>query len=176
MFNCDAVFNMKPMKTFSKNSAAGFTLIEVLVIVIIVAILAAIAAPSWLAYANRRRVSAVEDALVQVLRQAQQEAIQERQSVAIEVANENGFPVAGTGGNLQRLGPEDLNANTITILGTAPTVTFDYKGMVSEDAIPTVFDITAANTNIRHCVIVASILGNIKTAQDPATCDNPQFE
>jgi prepilin-type N-terminal cleavage/methylation domain-containing protein len=164
---------MRPIKPSLKNSTAGFTLIEVLVIVIIIAILAAIAAPSWLAYANRRRVSAVEDSLVQVLRQAQQEAIQQRESVTTTVANDaDGFPIAGT----ERLGPDGLQPNVIVITGTSPTISFDYKGMVPADSIPTVFAITPANgSNIRHCVIVANILGSIKTSRDPAQCNNPQL-
>jgi prepilin-type N-terminal cleavage/methylation domain-containing protein len=169
------VFDMQPIKTSLHKSTAGFTLVEALVVVVIVAILGAIAAPSWLTYANRRRVNAVEDSLVQVLRQAQQQAIQERQRVSTTVANEDGFPVAGSGGVLNRLGPADLPANGIEITSTSPAVAFDYRGAVSEDAIPTVFNITPRNSNIRHCVIVANILGSIKTSSDPDQCDSPSL-
>lgn len=164
---------MKPLRSSSRNSSAGFTLIEVLVIVIIIAILAAIAAPSWLAYVNRRRVSAVENGLVQVLRQAQQQAIQERQTIEVTVENSGGFPVADVGGNVQRLGPDDLRADLVELTPDTSSVSFDYKGMVPAQDLPIVFNISPANSTIRQCVIVTNLLGNIKTSRDTAVCDEP---
>lgn len=58
----------------SKRYFAGFTLLEVLVVVLIIGVLAAIAAPSWSALMNRQRVGVVTDQAVQFIRQAQNEA------------------------------------------------------------------------------------------------------
>ncbi|NJP09588.1 MAG: prepilin-type N-terminal cleavage/methylation domain-containing protein [Leptolyngbyaceae cyanobacterium RU_5_1] len=57
-----------------KRSIAGFTLLEVLVVIIIVGILFAIAAPGWNALMNRQRVNTVRDQVVQIIRQAQNDA------------------------------------------------------------------------------------------------------
>ncbi|NET58076.1 MAG: type II secretion system protein [Symploca sp. SIO2E6] len=53
---------------------AGFTLLEVLVVVIMIGILAAIAAPSWTTFVNRRRVAAVNDEILRALQEAQSKA------------------------------------------------------------------------------------------------------
>ena len=69
---------MKRLTSHKKNQAAGFTLIEVLVVIVIAAVLAAIAAPSWQGFLNRQRVSAVKSDLLQTLKNAQQNAIQHK--------------------------------------------------------------------------------------------------
>lgn len=77
----------------SKNTSAGFTIIEALVVIIIAGVLASIAAPSWFRYAANRRVDAVSTDLLQTLRRAQQRAIKERIDVSLDI--QDGRP--GTG-------------------------------------------------------------------------------
>lgn len=166
---------MKLFRHLSRKPTAGYTLIEMLAIVVIVAVLAAIATPSWLAYANRQRVNAVESDLVQFLQRAQQQAIKERRSVTVNIENTDGFPTASKGSSAEQLGPTDIRANTIVLDPASETVTFDYKGTVASSTLPIVVNISPRNSDIQHCVMVTSILGNIKTSRDAAVCDNPSL-
>lgn len=61
-------------KQLSGNSEAGFTLIELIVVIIIIGVLSAIIAPGWLAFTNQQRVSKVNDAILSALQTAQAEA------------------------------------------------------------------------------------------------------
>ncbi|MCY7282134.1 MAG: prepilin-type N-terminal cleavage/methylation domain-containing protein, partial [Cyanobacteria bacterium CAN_BIN43] len=71
------MMNRLPLK---RSNDGGFTLIEMLVVVLMVGILAAIAAPSWLAFLNARRVNTVNDEILQALRQAQAQSVRTKRS------------------------------------------------------------------------------------------------
>jgi prepilin-type N-terminal cleavage/methylation domain-containing protein len=57
-----------------RQSTAGFTLIETLVVVIMIGVLFAIAAPGWLTFINRQRLGTANEQILQTLRTAQVEA------------------------------------------------------------------------------------------------------
>lgn len=167
---------MKPYRPALPDSTAGYTLVELLVVVIIVAVLAAIAAPSWLAYATRQRMNAVESDLVQVLKQAQETAISQRRTVTVQIDEAAGIPTVSVNGAIQELGPGELRPGMITLDATASTdtVAFDYQGTArgnNSSDIPFVVDILPSIGNTQNCVAVATLLGNIKTANSPAECD-----
>jgi prepilin-type N-terminal cleavage/methylation domain-containing protein len=177
---------MKRLTYFRKAQTAGFTLIEVLVVVIIAAVLAGIAAPSWLAYLNRQRVNAVQSDLLQTLKQAQQEAIQRRESVAFVVTND-AVPTVTINGVANQLGSNTRNPGNVQLYsfyagGTnddADAVTFNYRGLpeIPDNAsgdkeLPFVISINAEGSSAKQCVIVASLIGTIKTA-DGDVCDDP---
>lgn len=171
---------MKLPRSPRPDSIAGYTLIEMMAVIVIIAVLAAIAAPSWLAYANRQRMNAVESDLVQVLKQAQNLAVSRRRAVTVTVIDEDatGVPTVEINSSPQQLGPGDLPAGAIILDSTdAPnnTITFDYQGTTRDSSGPFVVDIRLNSNNTgdnwRQCVAVATLLGNVKTAKG-ADCDN----
>ncbi|MBE9156848.1 prepilin-type N-terminal cleavage/methylation domain-containing protein [Nodosilinea sp. LEGE 06152] len=190
---------MKRLSTSAKQSKAGFTLIEVLVVVVIAAVLAAIAAPSWFAFSSRQRAIAVRSDVVQTIRNAQQDAIQLRQARRVEVVttavskptlrigslnfDAAGNPVfTGTpqelGGEANRSGQIRLEAYRVRPDGSKDTavnnIAFNHQGLPTDrNSIPFVIVVNGGPGAIKQCVIVANLLGSLKTANN-TECDNPR--
>lgn len=175
---------MKLRKLSHPTPDAGYTLIEMLAVIVIIAVLAAIAAPGWVAYATRQRMTAVESDLVQVFKQAQETAISQRRTVEVQIDEAATIPTVnvtfGGNTNTQELGPNELRDGMITLEAAAgsDTISFDYQGAVrGQDAnLPFVVNIEPSNGNQRQCVIVASLLGSVKTANNDADCDPDNLE
>ena len=74
------------------SSTAGFTLLEVLVVVIMIAVLAAIAAPGWLAFLNQQRVGKARNQLTQAIRDAQEQAKRTKVNRAVVFDNNSDSP------------------------------------------------------------------------------------
>ncbi|MGF1516398.1 MAG: Tfp pilus assembly protein FimT/FimU [Nodosilinea sp.] len=185
---------MKPFTFRKTHQTAGFTLIEVLVVVIIAAILAGIMAPGWLAFLNRQRVSTVKSDLLQTLRNAQQDSIQRRIDVAVEINDGAATPSILVNGLEQQLGDDDNNPGGVqlrsySVIGGTPnnafdTIVFDYRGMpaigttpdnASPDNLPFVVSVRIGDAGDQQCVVVANLLGSLKSASN-ADCDNPNVE
>ncbi|QYO62845.1 Tfp pilus assembly protein FimT/FimU [Leptolyngbya sp. 7M] len=172
------------------RSTAGFTLVEMIVVIMLAVILALIAAPGWLSFANSRRAEAGREQIFQLLRQAQTQAIRSRQNQvvnfiappdqlpAVKIAEDIVQPIDGQDPNSQG------NANLLKLevssnakVGCAPDavgcVVFNDRGNIAieandlgENGIVISVSSPADNTNInsRRCVIVKTLLGAMATS------------
>jgi len=179
-------------KTASKKNEAGYTLIELLIIVLILGIFASIAAPSWLGFINRQRVRTVNDRVFQSLRLAQSEAKRTKSDRVVTfnpgtatdppTATVNTVPLLTP--PLQTVtfdGGGEIKPGTIALVPNATSITFDYLGNV-RDGLPIVapnisrFVVSVspanspANGGGRQCAIVETIIGGMRTGEG-SQCD-----
>lgn len=100
----------------SNRSIAGFTLIEMLLIIIIIGILFAIAAPGWDTLLSRQRVSSAREQVLQVIRQAQSEARTTRafRAVVFDNNSPDGVPRVATLPLSVSPNAYPINATTVT--------------------------------------------------------------
>lgn len=187
IFPSSTTWSRIPMSNQTLNrSTAGLTLVEMIVVLMIVSILALIAAPSWLAFANSRRAEAGRDQVFQILRQAQSQAIQTRQTQVVEFTSPaNELPIIKTAGISQRLdgqltgqnlnnkmmGVQVLNGSSCDSGGEG-CIVFDDRGNIKrddstlgEEGIKVVVT-SPANNGSKRCVIVKTLLGAMQTGSD----------
>lgn len=69
---------------------AGFTLLEMIVVVLIIAVLSAIIAPGWLTFVNRQRVAKVNDGVFSAMQEAQREAKRTKLSYSVSFREKDG--------------------------------------------------------------------------------------
>lgn len=74
---------LKSQSNFHKNEA-GFSLIEVVVVVLMVAVLSAIAAPGWLGFVNRQRIYSLNDEVYRTIQNTQSEAKHKKLAHVVE--------------------------------------------------------------------------------------------
>ncbi len=174
-------------KRKSKNSIAGFTLIEMLVVVLMIAVLFAIASPSWVAFINNQRVSTARGQVFEVLRSAQAEAKRTKLSREVCFDNNGNNPRAATVqyttststcanrtiSTWQSIG--NLKVGTIR-LETSPAtgrVIFDTEGNLPPTFAADGYRVTirpVSAPNPRRCVIIKTLLGAMSEGSGATEC------
>lgn len=184
-----------------RRSTAGFTLLEMLVLMIIIGVLFAIAAPGWDALISRQRVSTAREQVVQIIRQAQSEARTSKTPRLVvfdpnpggipRVANvpfpTNSIPTLPVGlgnvGNWRTLGNGDIKRGAIQMASTNPSqLVIASDGSIAQPPTvtadqPANFKVTISRVNApgdgtKRCAIVATLLGAIRQAEG-SDCNIP---
>ncbi len=185
-------------KTFLSNEnnvSAGFTLTELIVVVVLAGTLAAIAAPGWLTFMNRQKVSTANKEIFQVMREAQSNAIAKRATygVVLDPDDPRGPTITQFSAKGQDLtdptqlselstivlGGENFELTTIPPNNTNPIqYRFNFDGSVSQDFLPDrddenaeyAYKIEISRDGIRRCIIVDTLLGAMSEGSDDE-CD-----
>jgi prepilin-type N-terminal cleavage/methylation domain-containing protein len=163
-----------------KSSQTGFTFLETLVVIVIVGILASIGAASWLALLSNRHLNAAQDRTLQIIRQAQFDAKLRRASQIASFRNVNGIaywavhpdtlnPNLAVWHALEPKVQIDEIASTLRSPNKVYQVEFNYKGNVNGQLGKlTISKPNASQTNsrLKRCVIVSTLLGQLRTGQE----------
>ncbi|HEY9751905.1 MAG TPA: prepilin-type N-terminal cleavage/methylation domain-containing protein [Coleofasciculaceae cyanobacterium] len=165
----------------AQSTEAGFSLLEVLVVVIMIGVLAAIAGPSWLAFMNRQRLTAANDQILQAVRQAQAEAKRTHSKrevrfdpaanpprIAVLPVPSSGTPTPnGQITNWQTLGQGEIKPGLLSLAVSPPTATslvFDPQGVVIQPEIentPFIATVSLSGSTVKRCTKIPTILGAV---------------
>ncbi|MBF2072549.1 MAG: prepilin-type N-terminal cleavage/methylation domain-containing protein [Synechococcales cyanobacterium C42_A2020_086] len=175
------------------RDTAGFTLVEMIVVLIIISVLALIAAPGWLSFMNNRRAEAGREQIFQLLRQAQDQAIRSRQTQVVNFINTTNPPTVQALGTTQELddgraerSPDDqpflglqvINSSGPCAANAAGCVIFDEKGNIKHennnlgdnDGGIKIVVTSPPEGGSKRCVIVRTLLGALAKGSGEDEC------
>lgn len=81
----------KDSSYLAKNNA-GFSLIEILVVLVMLGVLAAISTPNWIAFLNRQQANKANDVVLAGIQEAQRQAKRQKIGYSISFRTDNNIP------------------------------------------------------------------------------------
>jgi prepilin-type N-terminal cleavage/methylation domain-containing protein len=148
----------------------GFTLIEILVTLLIMGIIAAIAAPSFMTWANNRKIQQVATDIEGALKEAQSTAV--RKSVACNATVTSSAITAirvGTTENCLPSGTRQLYGSNSNLAisgtgGTTTTVNFSSLGSVTSTQAFVIYRTDVATTiGTKRCIVISAGIGTTRS-------------
>ncbi|MEX6778056.1 pilus assembly FimT family protein [Limnospira fusiformis] len=175
------LINPKSVNPRRTKNQSGFTIIEILVVVLMVGIVGAIAAPTWIMFANRQKVRTVNDRVFNAIQRAQSQAQLTSLGHSLEFGEHGGIPAyriyltskgrpSDNNAGWQTLDVNgEINEGQITLRVIPPEqdsreeLEFDHLGVVLntiKEGDPFSFwvVVSSADNSVTHCVAVRTRL------------------
>lgn len=160
---------MRKVYPRSHRDALGFTMIEMITIVAVVSVMAAIAAPSYVGWANNQRLKAAQDRVTITLYQAHKEAQLRKQirQVSFRTQDERvefAVHTADTDPVAWQALPEGVQIDdetSIRLSGGIYSVRFNQRGEV-EGQLGRITLSLVQNPQRKECTIISTLLGKMR--------------
>lgn len=160
---------------FRNSTTAGFTLLEVLIVVFIIAILASIGIPSWLSLLNNTRLAAGQNEVYSALLKAKTKAT--HQKITYQASFREGDNVAQWAVHPASVTPTDQhwqNLNSFVTIDQSKTtlyqystngvwrMQFNYRGNSNGRLGRVTVRLRNSDSNKQRCVFVSTLLGAMR--------------
>ncbi len=168
------------MKRAMAQNKAGFTLFEAMVVIVMIALLSAVAAPAWLNFMEKARLTAARDRVHLGIQAAQTQAQANSTSWQFSLRETNGSlewavhpqSVAPNLAQWQSLESQSLRINDETTFDSSSGtyyVRFDAKGNPQQLGRITLSGERFSKN--KRCVIVSTLIGATRKAQEQTSPD-----
>jgi prepilin-type N-terminal cleavage/methylation domain-containing protein len=167
------------------DSSSGFTMLESLIAVMVIGILSALIAPTWTGFISRQSLNSAQSQVYEAMNQARSQAKRQKITWQASFREQNGIvqwavhpatvrPVDAVWNNLDaslRLDGE----TTLQLSDGVRQIQFDYLGTVKKPPLGRLTLSSKAGGTTKRCVIVSTILGTLRLAQENDQPDNGKY-